>query len=186
MKTLNLIVFASATLLASTALPAMALDLSVGGTTVSAGSTGDGGTSVSASTGDTTASVSLGGGSNIASADATADDTGGSLSIANTSGDLVSVDGTDGSVNLGDLGLGDDVNDTLNSVTGLLGTTLDGTDLDGSAGGGGATGVQLAAAFGSLSAADQQQIRLRCRVVLGNPSGYSAETVALCRLLASR
>jgi hypothetical protein len=165
MKTLNLIALASAALFASASLPAMALDLGVGGVSVSSGSTSSGGTSISAGTGGTSGDVSIGGGSNIASVGADTGGTGGSLSVGNTSGDLVSVDGTDASVNLGSLGLGSGVD---------------------AGGDGGAGSAQVAAAFGGLSAADQQQIRLRCRVVLGNPSGYSAETVALCRLLAAR
>ena len=169
MKTLNLIVLASAALFASASLPAMALDLGVGGVSVSSGSTSSGGTSVSAGTGGTSGDVSLGGGSNIASVGADTGGTGGSLSVGNTSGDLVSVNGTDASVNLGSLGLGS------------------GVDAGGLAGGdGGAGSAQVAAAFGGLSAGDQQQIRLKCRTVLGDPAGYSAETIALCRLLAAR
>ena len=187
MKTLNLIVLASAAMFASASLPAMALDLGVGGVSVSNGSTSSGGTSISAGTGGTSGDVSLGGGSNIASVGADTGGTGGSLAIGNTSGDLVSVNGTDASVNLGSLGLGSGINDTVNDVTGPLGTTLDGADLGGlPGGGGGAAGTQVATAFAGLSIGDQQQIRLKCRTVLGDPSGYSAETVALCRLLAAQ
>ena len=164
MKTLNLIVLASAALFASASLPAMALDLGVGGVSVSNGSTSSGGTSISAGTGGTSGDVSLGGGSNIASVGADTGGTGGSLAIGNTSGDLVSVNGTDASVNLGSLGLGSGINDTVNDVTGPLGTTLDGADLGGGlpGGDGGAGSARVAAAFGGLSAGDQQQIRLKC------------------------
>jgi hypothetical protein len=182
MKTLNLIVLASAALFASASVPAMALDLGVGGVSVSGGSTSSGGTSISAGTGGTSASVSLGGGSNIASVGAGTDGTGASLAVGNTSGNLIGVSGTDATVNLGSLGLGSGINDTLNGVTGPLGTTLDGVN----AGGGSATGVRLAAAFGGLSPTDQRAIKLKCRTVLGNPAGFSAETLALCRLLAGR
>ena len=183
MKTIRLIVLASAALFASTALPALALDLSVGGISASTGSTSSGGTSISTSTGGTSGSVTVGGGSNIASVGGSTGGTGGSVSVGNTSGNLVSLNGSDASVNLGSLGLGSGVNDTLNGVTGTLGTTLDGVN---PGGGGSAAGARVAAAFGNLSIADQQQLKLKCRVVLANPSSFNAETVALCRLLARR
>lgn len=189
MKTLNLIVLASAALFASASVPAMALDLGVGGISVSGGSTSSGGTSISAGTGGTSGDVTLSGGSNIASVSADTGGTGGSLSVGNTSGDLIGLNATDASVNLGGLGLGSGINNTLNGVTGPLGTTLDGVNvggLPGGGGGGGAAGIRVAAAFGGLSAGDQQLIKLKCRTVLGNPSGFSAETQALCRLLAGR
>ena len=185
-KSRRLIMPASAALLAGAAVPATALDLSAGGVSVSSGSSSGGGTSVSTGTGGT---ATLGGGSNIASVGTGA----GSVSVGNTNGNLVSLNGTDASVNLGGLGLGSGVNNTLNGVTGPLGTTFDGVNTGGPPGtggqppgGGGIAGARVAAAFGGLSIADQQQIRLKCRAVLTSPSSFNAETVALCRLLARR
>ncbi len=181
MKPLNLIVLASAALLAGTAVPAMALDLSAGGVSVSSGSTTGGGTSVSAGTGGTSTGITLGGGSNIATVGGSTGGTGASLSVGNTTGNLVTVNGTNAGVNLGGLGLGGGVNSTLNGVTGPLGTALDGVNPGGGAGGGGS--VQLAAAYSSLSGADQQRIKLKCRAVLSAPASFNAQTVALCRLV---
>ncbi len=108
MKSMRLIVIASAVLLAGASVPALALDLSVGGISVSGGSGSDGGTSVSASTGGTSVGATLGGGSNIASAGVSTGGTGVNVGVGTTSGDLVTLDSSDGTtnanVNLGDLG----------------------------------------------------------------------------------
>ena len=188
MKSSQLIVLASAALFACTALPAMALDLSAGGISVSSGSTDSGGTSISTGTGGTSATTTLGGGSNIATVGGSTGGTGGSLAIGSTSGNLVSLNGTDGSVNLGGVGAGT-VSNTLNGVTGPLGTTLDGVNPGGLPGTGGVLpggggNVQVAAAFSNLSPLDQRRIKVKCRSVLASPSSFSAQTVALCRIAA--
>jgi hypothetical protein len=189
-----LLVAAVASLMATAAIPARALDVSVGGVSVSAGSDGGGGTSVSVGGGDTSAGVSIGGGDNVASVGASTGGTGASVGIGNTSGDLVTLNGTDANVNLGGLGLGSGVNDALNGITGPLGDTLDGIDLGGlpgggggggaGGGGGGVTAGGLVSAYGSLSSRDQQALRIRCRSVLNNPGVFTRSQVALCSLLA--
>lgn len=191
MKTSRLIALATAALLASVAAPAIALDVSVGGVSVSGGSSSGGGTTVSTGTGDTSASATIGGGSNIATVSTGTGGTGVSAGIGNTSGDLVTVNSndstTDANVNLGSLGLGG-TSDLINGVTDPLGTTLDGVDLGdlGDLGGGGGGGGAVLTAFNGLAGGDQQRIRLTCRAVLADPSGFNAQTIALCRLLATR
>ena len=190
MRNIRIILFASAALFVGAAVPAMALDLGIGGASVSGGSTSGGGTSVSAGVGGSSVGVTLGGGSNVATAGAGTGGTGVSVGVGSTSGDLVAVNQnsgtTDATVNLGS-GLGG-LTDTLNGVTGAVGTTLDGIDLGSLGGGGGGVvggaGGGVLVAFAGLDSADQQRIKLRCRAVLSSPSGFSAQSVALCRLLA--
>ena len=141
-KTTSLVTIAAALML-SAAVPAQALDLGLGGTSVSTGSGDNGGTAVSLGSGDTSAGVTLGGGSNIASIGTGTGGTGVNVGIGNTAGDLITTNtdnGVGANVNLGSLGLGG-ANDILNGVTDPLGNTLDGIDLGGlPAGGGGAGG----------------------------------------------
>lgn len=194
-KTANLVAVAAA-LMIGAAIPAQALDLSIGDTSVSAGSGGSdsGGTSVSLGSGDTSTGVTVGGGSNVASVGASTGGTSANVGIGNTSGDLVTLDQnggtTTGNVNLGGLGLGGGANNLVNGVTGPLGTTLDGVNLGGlpgtggpGAGGGGGAGGGVVAAFNSLTTRDQQALRIQCRTVLSNPSAFNRNTVALCSLV---
>ena len=159
MKTLNLIVLASTALFASASAPAMALDLGVGGVSVSGGS--NGGTSISA--GVAVHPPMLPRRRRISRPPARH-----RWHRRQPRGRqhqrqyLIGVSGTDATVNLGSLGLGSAINDTLNGVTGPLGTTLDGVNAGGLPGGGGsAAGVRLAAAFGGLSPTDQRAIKLQ-------------------------
>jgi len=197
-KTAQLISITAAALMLGAAIPAQALDVSVGGASVSGGSGGsDGsGTSVSVGSGDTSVGATVGGGSNIADVDANAVGTGTNATIANTDGNLVDLNSEDGNtdadVNLGGLGLGGGANDVVNGITDPLGDLLDGIDLGdlpgggdaGGGGGGGVTGPGIVSAFGGLSVRDQQALRVQCRSVLNNPSAYNANTIALCRLIA--
>ena len=45
--------------------------------------------------------------------------------------------------------------------------------------------TQVADTFGTLSSADQEQVKVRCRDVLANASGYKPNLVALCRMIAA-
>ena len=193
MKSLNLIVLASAALLAGAAVPAVALDLGVGGVTVSGGSTAAAARrSRPAPATPRPTSRSAAARTSPPSARAPAGPAPASPS-AIPAAIWSALNDTDAAVNLGSLGLGSGINDTLNGVTGPLGTTLDGTDLGGlpggggGGGGGGSRGARVAAAFGGLSAgrpaADRAEVPRGASAA--RPS-YSAETLALCRLLAAR
>jgi hypothetical protein len=180
----SLIAAASAALLLGAA-PVYALDISLGGASANGSGPGDS-TSVSVGLGDTQANVTLGGSPNIASVGV---GTGGNdvgLNVGNTSGPLLTTsttNGIQGDVNLGSLGL--DLNGPVNGVTGPVGDLLDGVDVPGTPSGPGAGGGGgIAAAFGGLSAGDQRAAKIRCANVLAAPAGYTANTLALCRLIA--
>jgi hypothetical protein len=202
-KTAQLISITAAALMLGAAIPAQALDVSIGGASVSAGSGGSdgGGTSASVGSGDTSVNATIGGGSNVADVGVGSGDTSVNANIANTDGNLVDLNSeggtTNGNVNLGGLGLGSTPNDTVNGVTDPLGDLLDGIDVGdltgggggaggggGGGGGGGVTAPGLVSAYGGLSASDQRTLRVRCASVLNNRSSYNANTVALCTLIA--
>lgn len=100
----------------------------------------------------------------------------GPLATVNNSGDATN----GGSTTAGDVNLGG----LLAPLGGGPGGGAGGTG--GGAGGvgigGGAGGVQAAVA--SLSAGDQQTLKLRCRDVLASPNLYKSNAVALCRMIA--
>ena len=177
MKTKSAILaFASAALLLGISIaPVAALDLNAG----------QGGVAVTGGPLGTTGNVTVGG-ANVAQVGGDANGTGALATITNNNGNLVNLGQgggtTNGTVNLGGLGLG-----------GLLPDVGGGGGGGGGAGGGGAGGgngggnqsaTQVASAYSALGGGDQQAIKLRCRNVLSQPAGYSADTVQLCRLIA--
>ncbi len=182
----------AALMLGVASLPAQALDISVGGTSVSGGSSGNGGTSVSVGGGGTSTGATVGGGTNVASVGASTGGTNVGVGIGTTNGDLIATNTSDGNVqgnvNLGGLGA---ANGTVNGVTGPIGDLLDGVDLGslpggGLPGGGGAINSGgLGGAYATLSPSDQRALKIKCRSVLSSPASFNANTVALCRLIAS-
>ncbi len=191
--TKNFVAIATAALMLGAAAPALAIDVSVGGVSGSAGSGSSGGTSASVGAGDTSVNATIGGGSNIATTGVNTGDTGVNASVGTDQGDLLAITGEDGQtnadVNLGGLSA---LNDLINGVTDPLGDTLDDTDLPGGpgtgpgAGGGNGTGGgggQVGSAFASLSMVDQQKLKLRCLNVLAKPASYKSNVVDLCRVI---
>jgi hypothetical protein len=161
--------------------PASALDVSVGGARVSAGSGSGGGTSAGASAGGTSANASIGGGSDIGSASIGTGSNRVNARIGTSGGSLVDVNSngatTNGSVNLG---LGGAANGPLNGITGTLGSTLDGIDLPGGAA---IAPGAVSGALAGLSAGEIQALKLQCSQILNNPRRFDAELVALCSIL---
>jgi len=150
---------ATALLLSAAVYPAGAIDLNAGGAGVST-LNGGGGSSVSYGDGGNAAGVTLGGDS-IAGLGGDADGTGGSLTITGNDGDLVGLDGTDGTANLGLSGLFDGLGP----------------------GGEPVTETQVASAFGGLSGVDQALVKDRCRTILANATAFDDGLVALCRMI---
>ena len=191
----GLIACASAVALLGTAFSAHALDLSVGGISVSVGSGSGGGTSVSVGGGGGTGvSATIGGGSNIVSTGVGAGGTGLNVGVGSAGGPLITTNQTGGTTSanvnlgLGDAGLGD-IQGLLNSLSGTTGDLLDGIDFGdiggpGGGPGGGVGGAGFGVAFASLSAGEQQFLRLRCRAVLSSPTAFDSNIVALCRMIA--
>ena len=206
MRTSNriLAVTAAALLLGVSMAPANALDLNVGGISLSLGSSGNGGTtaSVGTSAGGIAVSATLGGGSNLATAGVGTGGTGLIAGVGTNEGPLLTTSSSAGTtfanVNLGLGGLGGTANGLVNTVTDPVGNLLDGGGLggllpgDGTGGGGnggggnggGLTPTQVASAFGGASGADQDLLRRQCRSVLANPARFEPNVVELCRVIA--
>jgi hypothetical protein len=157
---------AGALMAALIAIPAYALDVSVGGND-------SGGTSASASEGDTSANANIGGGGgNVANGVVGTGGNTATFSIGSGSGPLVSgsstgspLDGTSTSnaaVNLGGI---------LGGVPGVPG-----------GGGGGVTPDEVAAAV-AAGGGNLAELKVTCASVLGSPARYETEMVQLCRLL---
>jgi hypothetical protein len=160
---------AGALMAALIAIPAYALDVSVGGND-------SGGTSASASEGDTSANANIGGGGgNVANGVVGTGGNTATFSIGSGSGPLVSgsstgspLDGTSTSnaaVNLGGI---------LGGVPGVPGVP--------GGGGGGVTPDEVAAAV-AAGGGNIAELKITCAAVLGSPARYEAEMVQLCRLL---
>jgi len=169
----------AALFLSAALVPALALDLGLGGVDVSAGSSGGGGTTASATTADSTFSATVGGGTNIANAG-----TGNvNAAIGTNPGNLITTDTSNGasaSVNLGRAAPNGNLNNIINGATGPTGNLL------GSLPGGGSGTLnadQVASAFGSLSVNERQLLRTRCAQVIASPASFDAATVALCRII---
>jgi len=184
-KTLRTAVLSAGLLLASAAVSAYAIDVHVGGVSVSALS-GGGGPVASVNTGGALGGVTanasaLGGGGNVATVNlgAPTDNTA-HLSIGLGNGPLAAVDSNGNPLNGGSATSG------VINLGGLLG-------IGGIGGGPGGPGVPVdngpgapggaGAIVASLSAGQQAKLRANCRTVLGNPGGYTRDVVAICRLL---
>ena len=211
MRTSNriLAITAAALLLGVSMAPANALDLNVGGISLSLGSSGNGGTtaSVGTSAGGIAVSATLGGGSNLATAGVGTGGTGLIVGVGTNEGSLLTTSSSNGTtsanVNLGLGGLGGTANGLVNTVTDPVGNLLDGGGLGGllpgggnggggnggggnggGGNGGGLTPTQVASAFGGASGADQDLLRRQCRSVLANPARFEPNVVELCRVIA--
>jgi hypothetical protein len=156
---------AGALMAALIAIPAYALDVSVGGNS-------SGGTSAGASQGDTSANATIGGGGNVANGRIGTGGNAATFSIGSGSGPLVSgsstgapLDGTsttNAAVNLGGI---------LGGVPGVPG-----------GGGGGISPDQVAAAV-AAGGGNLGQLKVTCAGVLGAPARYDVQLVQLCRVL---
>jgi hypothetical protein len=183
MKSKLLIAVASAALfVGAAASPGQAAGLSIGGISVGTSSDGSSGTTATVSAGDTSTSVSIGGGSNVAPVSTDTGANTATVSISTTDGSLVTAaqDGsaTDASVNLGAL------DSLLSEVLSTVTDTVDGSDNgDGSDAGGDDGG--LGAALLAMDAGDRQVLRIKCHSILANPSGFSRNVVALCKMIAT-
>lgn len=189
-----LTITSAALLLGAVAIPAQALDLSVGGISISAGSGGNGGTQVSVGAAGTGISATVGGGQNIANVGVG----GASVGVGTQTGNLITSNNGATNVNLGGLpvvgGLTGTVGGVVNGVTDPVGTILggvggpndpgNGNGNGNGNGGGGLNPVQVASAFGGMSSADQQLLKVRCKSILMNPATFDASMIKLCRLLA--
>jgi hypothetical protein len=167
MTKLYLNVAAGALIAGLIAMPAYALDVSVGGND-------SGGTSASASEGDTSVNANIGGGGgNVANGRVGTGGNAATFSIGSGSGPLVS-----GSSN------GSPLDGTSNSNAAVnLGGILGGVGgLPGAGGGGGVTPDEVAAAI-SGSGANIAELKTTCVGVLGAPGRFETELVQLCRLL---
>jgi hypothetical protein len=181
----------AALLIGAACVPAQALSLNVGGISVGGGSGGNGGTHVSVGAGNTGVNATIGGGSNVATVGAG----GASVGVGTTTGNLITSNGGTTNVNLGGVGggVGNTISNTLNGVANPVGTTLDGVNPDlpglpglggvGNALGGGLNATEVASAYGELSGADQQLLKVRCKAVLMNPVTFDAGMIKLCRIL---
>jgi hypothetical protein len=164
----NLLAAASVALLAAVSSPALALSASVGGVSASVGDT-----SASVGIGSTgTATATVGDGSDVASVALGTADTSTTVSVSTDSGNLATVD-TDGNTSTADVNLGN-----LGDVLGNVDVT---TPNDPST----PVATQVADTFGTLSIADQDALRIRCRNVLADPAGFTRNVVALCHLIAT-
>jgi hypothetical protein len=160
----------------------------------SAGVTGssDSGTTATANAGDSTqANIKLFGKQATGTANA-------STGIANTraTATILGANGTKAKVNAGLLGgtaaslglLGDGTAAISLSIGGDEGSGGGGGGGGGSGGGGGGGGIgtgNYGGAFGTLSVAEQQAAKIKCRNVLASPVRYDPQVVTLCRLIAS-
>jgi hypothetical protein len=167
---------AGALMAALIAIPAHALDVSVGGNS-------SGGTSASASEGDSSANANVGGGDgNVANGRVGSGNNAATFSIGSGSGPLVS-----GSHNGSPLT--DDSNtDAAVNLGGILGAggAIPGDEPP--AGGlppdapGGITPDEVAAAV-AAGGGNIAQMKITCASVLGSPARYEAQMVQLCRVL---
>jgi hypothetical protein len=168
MTKLYLNVAAGALMAGLIAMPAYALDVSVGGNS-------SGGTSASASEGDTSANANIGGGGgNVANGIVGTGGNTATFSIGSGSGSLISGSSTGSPV---------DDNSTSNAAVnlgGLLGGVPGVPGIPG--GGGGITPDEVAAAV-AAGGGNLAELKLTCAGVLNAPARYEANMVQLCRVL---
>jgi hypothetical protein len=145
------------------AMPAMALDVNVG-------SSGNGGTSAGASQGGTSANATVGGGNNLGSVTVGTGGNDASVDIGTGSGPTISAT-QGGSI------LDDDSNTDADVNLGVL------QGLIGGGGGGAVDEGAVETAFGSMSGAKQQQLKVTCYQVMSTPTRFDGGMVDLCRLL---
>jgi hypothetical protein len=168
MKKLYLKAAVAALLTGLISVPALALDVGVGGNN-------NGGTTAKASQSSTSGSVTIGGGNNVGSATVGAGGNEAQINIGRSSGPLVDVDqngnpvggtsNTGAAVNLGALG---------GLINGLPG---------GSGGGGSIDPSDVRTAFNGMSVGQQAQLQTTCGAVLSSPQRYDMGMVQLCQLL---
>ena len=210
-KSRILAVVSAALLLGVTLAPASALDLNLGGINVTGGSGGTGGTGthIGATVGSTSVNITLGGGANLASAGVGTGGTGVNAIVGSGDGPLLTTSNSNGTttamVNLGLGGLsGGPLTMPSTGITDPVGDLLDTANIPGGGNGGGGNGgggngngngnggpgggglmpPQLASAFGSLGASDQEMLRNRCRTVLLDPARFDPSLAELCRIIA--
>jgi hypothetical protein len=162
MTKLYLNVAAGALMAGLIAMPAYALDVSVGGNS-------SGGTSASASEGDTSANATIGGTGNTANARVGTGGNSATVNIGSGSGPLVSGSSTGSPID------GTSATDVDVNLGGILGGLP----------GGGAGGIDpdevadaVAAGGGSIA-----ELKITCAAVLGAPARYEANMIQLCRVL---
>jgi hypothetical protein len=170
MTKLYLNVAAGALMATLIAIPAHALDVSVGGNS-------SGGTSASASEGDTSANANVGGGGgNVANGRVGSGGNAATFSIGSGSGSLISGSSTGSPVD-GNSNTDADVNLGLGGLPGVPG--IPGAP---GGGGGGVTPDEVAAAV-AAGGGNIGQLKVTCANVLGSPGRYEAQMVQLCRVL---
>lgn len=194
-------------LVAASTPPALALSVGIGGVSASVGGTSTGGVSattgigstagvsasvgggstagVSASVGDgITATATVGGGDgNVASATIGTGDTSTSVTVSNNPGNLATVN-TDGNTSTADVNLGN-LGNVVGNVLGNVDVTTPNdpsTPVDNPTT---PAATQVSDTLSSLSTADQDALRIRCKNVMADPAGYTRNVVALCRLIAT-
>jgi hypothetical protein len=171
MSVFKIAALSTALLLASASLAVQAVEVSVGGSSVSTGSAGGDAVSGTASVG--------GGAGNVANAHFDANGNLIDLNIGSGAGPLVT-----GSQN------GNPANGSSATAASVnLGSLLEGIDVGGvglpggGSGGGGGGGMQNVVA--ALSVADRNLLKLRCKTVMQTPTAFQTNVVQLCRLIAS-
>ncbi len=158
---------AGALMAALIAIPAYALDVSVGGNS-------GGGTSASASEGGTSANANIGGGGgNVANGSVGTGGNNATFSIGSGSGPLVSGSST-----------GSPLDDNSNTDADVnLGGLLGGVPgVPGGPGGGAIDADDVAAAIGG-GGGNIAELKITCAGVLSSPARYEANMVQLCRVL---
>ena len=169
MTKLYLNVAAGALVAGLIAMPAYALDVSVGGNS-------SGGTTASASEGDTSANANIGGGDgNLANGVVGTGGNTATFSIGSGSGPLISGSSTGSPLD------GTSTSNAAVNLGGILGGVPGVPGLPGG-GGGGVTPDEVAAAV-AAGGGNLGQLKLTCANVLGSPARYDAELVQLCRVL---
>ena len=180
--------------------PALALDVSIGGTSVSVGgggasissggtsagvSTGGGGSSVSISSGGTSLGTSIGGGgTTIASLGAGTGGTGGQIGITDSAGNPIDINQSGGTT-AATVNLGSALNSFLTDPA--RSQQLGGVDLNTALNGIGprnSPAEQVRRAFQSLSLLNRRKARVVCAQVMENPGSFDKATRILCILVA--